>query len=119
MHLHSDNEQSLIFFYRSYGCSQIKQLLSLRYIEHQTLVALDRSKLQNRRKKKVDFHVDKESNKSPERIIELIEENEIPNYGDDSTEEDVQKLERRFKKKQIKRPVTINIELIVSTENEM
>ena len=93
--------------------------MSLRYIEHQTLVALDRSKLQNRRKKKVDFHVDKESNKSPERIIELIEENEIPKYGDDSTEEDVQKLERRFKKKQIKRPVTINIELIVSTENEM
>ena len=81
-------------------------------------------KLQVRRKSRVAFHVEKE--KPSEKIIKLIEEeNEISceklRDEDESTEDGSnKKLERKLRKKKkiIKRPVNINLELIISDEKE-
>lgn len=80
-------------------------------------------KLQVRRKSGVAFNVEKE--KPSEKIIKLIkEENEISceklRDEDESTEDgSTKKLERKLrKKKKIKKPVNINLELIISDEKE-
>ena len=79
-------------------------------------------KLQFRRKSKVAFNV--EQQKPPEKIIELIgEENEIYceklRDEDESTEDGTKKLERKLrKKKKVKRPVNINLELVISDDKE-
>ena len=82
-------------------------------------------KLKVRGKSKVAFNVDKEN--PPEKIIELIEEKENEIYcvklleEDESTEDGSQKLERKLRKKKtksIKRPVSINIELIIPNDKD-
>ena len=78
-------------------------------------------KLQFRRKSKVAFNVEKQK---PPEIIELIgEENEIYceklRDEDESTEDCTKKLERKLrKKKKVKRPVNINLELFISDDKE-
>ena len=78
-------------------------------------------KLKVRRKSKVAFQV--KEGKAPEKIVELIEEeNEI--YceklidEDESSEDGSKKLERKFRKKKIKRPMNINLDLFISNDNE-
>ena len=78
-------------------------------------------KLKVRRKSKVAFQVKEE--KAPEKIVDLIEEeNEI--YcekfidEDESSEDGSKKLERKFRKKKIKRPMNINLDLFISNDNQ-
>ena len=78
-------------------------------------------KLKVRRKSKVAFQVKEE--KAPEKIVDLIEEeNEI--YceklidEDESSEDGSKKLERKLRKKKIKRPVNINLDLFISNDNQ-
>ena len=80
-------------------------------------------KLQVRRKSRVAFHVEKEN--PSKKIIKLIEEeNEISceklRDEDESTEDgSTNMLERKLrKKKKIKKPVNINLELIISDDKE-
>ena len=76
-------------------------------------------KLKVRRKSKVAFQVKEE--KTPEKIVDLIEEeNEI--YceklidEDESSEDGSKKLDRKLRKKKIKRPVNINLDLFISND---
>ena len=78
-------------------------------------------KLKVRRKSKVAFQVKEE--KAPEKIVDLIEEeNEI--YceklidEDESSEDGSKKLERKLRKKKIKKPVNINLDLFISNDNQ-
>ena len=78
-------------------------------------------KLKVRSKSKVAFQV--KEGKAPEKIVELIEEeNEI--YcekfidEDESSEDGSKKLERKFRKKKIKRPMNINLDLFISNDNQ-
>ena len=78
-------------------------------------------KLKVKSKSKVAFQVKEE--KVPEKNVELIEEeNEI--YceklidEDESTEDGSKKFERKLRKKKIKRPVNINLDLFISNDNQ-
>ena len=78
-------------------------------------------KLKVRRKSKVAFQVKEE--KAPEKIVDLIEEeNEI--YceklidEDESSEDGSKKLDRKLRKKKIKKPVNINLDLFISNDNQ-
>ena len=78
-------------------------------------------KLKVKNKSKVAFQVKEE--KVPEKNVELIEEeNEI--YceklidEDESTEDGSKKFERKLRKKKIKRPVNINLDLFISNDNQ-
>ena len=60
--------KALLFqYFRSYGCQQIKQLLSIQHIENQTLVALDARITKT--KKKVEFTIDKKEENNDVRTF--------------------------------------------------
>ena len=82
---------------------------------------MDRKLKVRSNKSKVAFQVKEE--KVPEKNVELIEEeNEI--YceklidEDESTEDGSKKFERKLRKKKIKRPVNINLDLFISNDNQ-
>ena len=86
---------------RSFGCAQIKQILSLRYIESCTLLALDKKCEQ--RPKKVKFQTENNQVSVFSNLRDNIDEEDDVNTTDqEDNHSDILNIERE-KRKQMRR----------------
>ena len=91
--------KALLFqYFRSYGCQQIKQLLSIQHIENQTLVALDARITKT--KKKVEFTIDKMEENIVRATKKPIVDEELSSSTDqeDSCDDEQNISKRRHKR---------------------